>query len=154
MTNTKKKKSAKKSVDWDKCLEEARKVREVYMCPFAMFAQKHGYNLKYDTLLFPEGALEFQRIRKDYAKSMGYPTGGWTMLYSRRFVLPKHVWVQDICLEGNYKSITDKVMLVKFCQLPHRDGEVLDWELIKKPWPKGSFCRISYRTIRGPTIIS
>ncbi len=139
---------------WHKCLQEARKVRKTHMCPFSLFAQKYGYDLEHgDELIFPESAPEFQRMQREH---YGLPYSGWALWYSRMYNLPKNVFIGEVSLLKTMKSYKDKVMLIKFCHSPHIDGgldDLFDWELVKEPWPAGSYCMIDYQIIRGATVI-
>jgi len=140
---------------WHKCIREAIQISETHMCPFTLFAQKYGYDLEYDQLIFPDQAPEFQRLRREY---WGYPYAGWTSEYSRWYDLPRNVIIGQVSLIKTMKSYKDKVMLTKFCENTQVSGgldDLFDWELIKEPWPVGSHCEISYRVqiVRGDTIV-
>jgi len=134
---------------WDRNIKEALKIRKDHICPFQLFAQSYGYDLKYDTLIFPRNAPEFQRVENNY---YGLPYGGWIRKWISFYNLPKNVLIDYVATRT--KSYTDKVMLVKSCHYIV-DGFLVNWELIKKPWPNGSYCKVFFEihTLKGPCMI-
>lgn len=110
---------------WTEQIEKALKIRKTHECPFELFANKYGYNLKYDRLVFSNLAPEFLRRRLDY---YGLPYHGWERQHAIDVGgLPKNVSIGTVWSKTN--EIFDKVLLIHFAQY---NGLLVNWELIKK----------------------
>lgn len=111
---------------WTRQIKKALEVRKMFKCPFELFANKHGYSLKHDQLIFPDSAIEFQRRRRNF---YGIPRHGWAWEHAMFNFggLPKNISIKPV---GSREHMyNDKVELVKFMQY-EVDGLFLEWELI------------------------
>lgn len=125
---------------WFEQLSGATMIARTHLCPFQLFAKKHGYDLKHDRLIFPNTALEFNRHLSEWRQKPGAGLN-----------LPSHVHIDHAGTRE--RTYHDKVMLVKFMEYSV-DGLMVPWELIIETWPEGSHSNISFETItvRGDTI--
>ena len=127
---------------WAEQINKAQEIAKTHLCPFQLFAKKHGYDLEHDGLVFPESALDFCRHISQWRHP---PTIGGVKSHVPHNVSVGYVGTTE-------RRYSDRVALLKFMSV-WSDALVIPWELIVKPWPEGSHSDIEIvtKTVRGDT---